>query len=1055
MSNEKSATGHCAGKRIALLAIHAISILWFAFSCHSNAFGQSTTGDISGAVLDANNAIVEGAAISVVNLGTGYTRHTLTDSQGVYRLASLPAARYRLEAEATGFSKSERDFTLTVGQSLVVNLSLAVKGIDEVIDVTSADGVSLQLGSAELGGLVSQRRVSQLPLNGRNVDQLALLEPGVVATTNRSSGGTIHGMQININGGMGRTNRFLIDGTSITDTFNNGVGSAANTFLGVEAIQEFRVLTNSYGAEYGQSSGGVVSIVTKTGTNSWHGSLFEFLRNDKLDARNFFDADKPGFKRNQFGYSFAGPIVKEKTFFFSSAEWLKDRLGITRRTTVPTLLARQGILPNPANPGQVINITVSPSALPYLNLFPLPNGRDFGTGLAEYIFPVSQPTDETFFQFRLDHNFTDSNTFFARYTFDDAERLPPANYPAWSITEKSRNQFLTLEDTQIYGNSLVNTWRASYSRTNLFSDDRLIAPFPASAILIAGRPEAQLSIGGMPTTGPGDRPPRSSLQLQSLYSLSNDMSLVKGSHLMKWGFLFDYAENQIETKSFFGGRFTFPGVRQFLEGRPTSLTIMAPGADPRQNFRHYQFGVYFQDNLKLRPNLTLNLGLRWEFSTVPTEAEGRIVGLPDPMHATGVTVGKLLENQKSNLAPRFGLAWDPAGDGKTVVRAGFGIFYDINIIPFIAQKINGNPPFNNRLVLVNPPLTPNLNVPVSVDVGLPDFHWQTPHALHYNLTVERLWLGTLFSVAYAGSRGINLVRTGEVNSPVPQILPDGRYFFPLNAPRRNPRMGSITLTRPDGDSWYNALQVKVQSRAWKNFVFQGSYTFSRTIDESQGTISGDASGSQPLAWFVDDKSLDKGLSDYHRKHNFVGNWIWQLPYFKNKDGLVGGVLGGWELSSIVTLQSGNPFTLGIQADYTGTRFATDARGLDRPNVRPGFTAESIILGDPSRYFNSNAFELPQRGTFGNLGRNALIGPGLAAVDFALMKNIALKPLGENGRLQIRMEIFNLLNNANFNLPQRITFNGAAQNEQPIGNAGLITSTSTSARQIQFGLKLYW
>jgi hypothetical protein len=1022
---------------------------------HVNALGQSATGDISGTVSDANSAVVQGARVTVFDLGTGHSRRVVADSQGQYRVASLPAARYRLTTEAQGFASSTREFTLTVGQSLVVNVSLAVKVVQETINVVASDGVSLQVGSAELGGLVSQTRVSELPLNGRNVDQLALLEPGVVATTNRSVGGTIHGTQININGGMGRTNRFLIDGTSITDTFNNGVGSAANSFLGVEAIQEFRVLTNSYGAEHGQGSGGVVNIVSKRGTNSWHGSVFEFLRNDKLDARNFFDAEAPGFKRNQFGFSLGGPIAKEKTFVFSSAEWLKERLGITRHTTVPTILARQGKLPNPANPSQLINITVNPGVLPYLNLFPLPNGRDFGTGLAEFIFPVSQPTDETFLQLRLDHSFTQSNTFFVRYTFDDAERKPPANYPAWEIVEQSRNQFLTLEDTQIFGNSLVNTLRASYARTNLFSNDHLVAPFPDSAILIGGRPEAQLSIGGMPTTGPGDRPPRSSKQLQNLYSVSNDMSLVKGSHLMKWGVLFDYLQNEIETKSFFGGRFTFPGVRQFLEGRPTSLTITAPDAKAAQRFLHSHFGVYFHDNFKLRPNLTLNLGLRWEFSSVPTEEDGQIVGLPDPLTATGVTVGKLLENQKANFAPRAGLAWDPTGDGQMVIRAGFGIFYDINIIPFIAQKINGNPPFNSRLVLANPPITPNLNVPVSIDVALPDFHWQTPHALHYNFTVERLWLGTLFSAAYAGARGINLVRTGEANSPVPQILPDGRYFFPPNAPRRNPRMGSITLTRPDGDSWYNALQLRVQSRTWRNMVFQGSYTFSRTIDESQGTISGDASGSQPLAWFVDDKSFDRGLSDYHRKHNFIGNWIWTVPFFKNDSGLTGDILGNWELGAIATLQSGNPFTPGIQADFTGTRFATDARGLDRPNVRPGFDASSIVLNDPNRYFNPNAFVLPLRGTFGNLGRNVLIGPGLATVDFAVMKNFGFKPLGESGKLQFRMEVFNLLNHANFSLPQRITFNGAAQNEPPIGNAGLITSTSTTARQIQFGLKLYW
>jgi hypothetical protein len=1022
----------------------------------ATSYAQSVTGDVVGVVSDKSGAVIAGARIAIRNVGTGSRRELTSDGRGEFRIASLPVASYEMEVEAQGFAKSISNFSLTVGQVLTLNTVLAVSGVQEVVSVvTTSDAV--QLGSSELGGLIGRRQILQLPLNGRNLDQLALLEPGVSSTTNRSAGGTIHGTQININGSGGRSSRFLLDGTNIGDTFNNGIGSAVNTFLGVDAVQEFRVLTNSYAAEYGEASGGVVSIVTKSGTKDFHGSLFEFLRNDNLDARNFFDNEKPEFIRNQFGSAASGPIIKGRTFFFGSTEWLRERLGITRLTVVPSLDARRGRLPDPARPGQFITVNINPAVLPYLNLFPLPNGRDFGTGLAELAFPFSQATNESFYQIRIDHKLSPKNTFFGRYTFDDAEKNPPANFPAWDTVEASRNQFLTLEDTHLFTSALVNTLRFSYSRTNLSGSDHLNVPFPESSILIPGRPEPQISIGGMPTTGGGERPPRSSHQLQNLFSVGDDMSLVKGAHILKWGVLINRAQNLIETKSYLGGRFNFPGIQQFLQGRPSNLTIAAITSDPRQYLFHTRFGAYFQDDYKVARNLTLNLGLRLEFSTVPTEDQGRIVGLPDPLHDSGVTVGKLYENQKQNWAPRIGLAWDPLGDGKTVIRSGFGIFYDINSVPFFAQKINGNPPFNNRLVIGNPGLAPNLSTaPGSIDLSLPAFDWQTPHALHYNLAAEReLRSGTVVTVAYAGSRGINLVRTGEVNSPVPQILPDGREFFAPGAPRRNPKIGSIALMRPDGNSWYNALQLKVVTRIGADFRLQGSYTLSRTIDESHGVISGDAFGSQSLAWVSTRRDLDRGLADFHRKHNFVANWTWEMPYLRDRGGLLGNALGGWGLDGIITILSGNPFTPGIQADFTGTRFASDARGIDRPNVKPGFDAGTIIKGGPNQYFDPNAFELPLRGTIGNLGRNVLIGPGLATVDMAAHKNFPIKALGDGGRLQLRVEAFNLFNRANFNLPARILFNGASQTELPIGNAGRISSTTTTSRQVQVGLRLNW
>jgi hypothetical protein len=1036
------------------LVINFAIALFIGLSPTARIYAQTVTGDVVGKVTDRTGSTVAGAMVTVTNRGTGSVRKATTDKQGEFRVASLPAADYMLEVQSPGFAMARSSFKLTVGQSFVVNPVLLVSGVQETIDVsTGAAGV--QSESSELGGLIGQKQILELPLNGRSIDQLALLEPGVSSTTNRFTGSTIHGTQLNIDGAAAKSNRFLLDGTNVGDTYNYGVGSIAGVFLGVDAVQEFRVLTNSYSAEYGQTTGGVITVATKSGSNAFHGSAFEYFRDGKLDARNFFDSEKPSFRRNQFGFSAGGPIVKDKTFFFAAGELLREKLGLTVLTVVPSLDARRGVLPDSAHPGQFITVPVNPDIVPYLNLFPLPNGRDFGNGLAQTVFPFSQRTTESFYQGRVDHHFNSRNSFFARYTFDDTSLNPPPTFPAWAQIAKSRNQYITLEGTTIISSALVNIGRLSFARTNLTSADQLVEDIPASAILIPGRQEAQIAIGGMPNTGPGAAPTRKTLQLQNLFSWSDDMSLAKGPHLLKWGLLIDRAQNFIETDAYFGGRLSFPSISQFIQGRASTLTIAAAGSDPRQYLFHTRFGAYVQDQYKLLRNLVVNIGLRQEFSTVPTEKHGHLVGLRDPLHDPFVTIGQPFKNHKQNLAPRVGVAWDPLGDGKTVVRSGFGIFYDINAIPYLAQKINGNPPFNNRLTVINPSLHPNLStVQGSLNLAVPAYDWQTPHALHYNLAVEReLTSGTALTLAYAGSRGINTARTGEANAPLPQSLPDGRPFYSPTATRRNPKLGSVSFTRPDGNSWYNALQLKVVSRIGPGFRVQGSYTFSRTIDESQGIISGDANGSVPFAWDPDDPKLDKGLADFHRKHILVANWTWDMPFFRDRNDLVSALLGHWSLNGIITALSGNPFTPGVVANVSGTRPSNDATSIDRPNINPGFNANNVIRGGPDQYFNPNAFSVPTPGTFGNLARNVLIGPGLATVDMSALKNFPLRVLGENAKLQLRVEAFNLLNRANFNLPNRIVFTGPGS--LPLRNAGQITSTSTTSRQIQLALRFNW
>jgi hypothetical protein len=1007
-------------------------------------FAQNVNGTVSGSVVDPQGAALPGVAVSVKNIANGSLRHVTTNGDGKYSVLSLAAADYQVSVQATGFANSLTNISLTVGQDLVVDVKLAVASAEAQVLIESTAG-GLQQESAELSGVIERKQILELPLNGRSYGQLALLEPGVVATTNRRGGVGRHGLEIHINGAGSRANSFLLDGASAVDAYNNGVGNAVGNFLGVDAVQEFRVLSNSYSAQYGGASGGVISIVTKSGTNDLHGTGFEFLRNDNLDARNFYDpAKEPEFKRNQFGFAVGGPIMKDRTFFFGTIEWLRESLGQTIVTTVPSLSARQG--------------TVNPTVVPYLNaLFPLPNGRDFGGGLAQFSFPFSQKTDETFWQARIDHRLSENNTFFGRYTYDGALRNVPTSFPILSEAVSSRNQYLTLEDTHVINPTLVNTARFSFVRTRLADLPKLESPVSPDLSFIPGRNLGTFFIGGMPNFG--------GLSIvktpQNVFSASDDMNWAKGSHSLQWGALVVRQQLNLFQDRLSTGQYTFPSVQQFLAGRPSQLLIGAQSGSGEPILDHYVrntlFGAYVQDAFKIRRNLTLNLGLRLEFSTVPIDKYGYTVSVPDPLRDKTTTVGPMFRNHKQNWAPRVGIAWDPSGDGKTVVRGGFGIFYDINPIPFfVTSGITSNPPFNLTVTVTNPTFPhPNLTGGLADSSLFPLVNnWETPQTLQYNLALERqLWANTIATVAYAGSRGRNLLRNGDMNLATPQILPDGQPFFAANLPRRNPNFGSIDLKRTDGDSWYNALQLKSRSRIGSAFQLQASYTFSRSIDNTSGSVFTDALGSIPIVWDPSFPNLDRGLSDFHRKHNFVGNFTWELPFGRGQDGFAGAAFGGWNMSGILTMQSGNPFTPGIQSNWS--RNQNRRPGIDRPSVGPGCTAENMILGGPDQYFDPQCLVLPPIGTFGNLGRNALIGPGLSTVDLSVHKGFRIKPLGEGGKLQLQADFFNVLNKANFNLPARVVFAGVTPTENRVSTAGRISSTTTSARQIQLGLRLSW
>lgn len=1001
---------------------------------------QGVDADLSGRITDRSGGRIGRATVTVASADAGRVRTVTADDVGQYQVPVLPAGDYTITVEAPQFGVATRRVRLAVGEAAVVDVELEAAAVKETVLVVAA----VPRAAAGLGSVIDRQQVDELPLNGRDLQRLAWLVPGVYVTTNRNSGTVYtHGMKLNVNGAGPRSNAFLLDGTSTADFYNNGFGSAAGNVLGADAFQEFRVLTGGYSAQYGGAAGGIVSIVSRSGANRPQASVFEFFRNDALDAREVFDTEKPDFTRHQFGVSLGGPLVKNRSFLFGAVEVLRERLGLTRVTTVPSVAARNGLLPDPAIPGATI--AVNPSVRPYLDLFPLPNGQDFGDGLAEHTFGAVQDTRQTFVQVRLDQTISDSQHVFVRATTDNAVLHQPANYPGLPIDWDSANRFVTAQAGQVIGSRAVNTIRVGYSRTNIGQTDAGPRSASASLAVVPGRPMPQLVIGGMPNFGTLTAP--TTRAIQNLWSIADEVAVTRGAHLLKAGASLDHYDAFSDYQFYFGGRYSFPNVQRFLQGRPSVLLVALPGSDSVRNLTSMQFGSFVQAELRLAPTMTLNLGVRWEFSTEPQEQDGRLVTLIDPLRDTTVTVGQLLQNHKTNIAPRAAFSWRP-GDGRTVISSSAGRFFDVNTLPFIGQLLN-NPPFFTQVTINNPsfPNPPFGAAPVP-SLSVPSFDWKTPEMVHYNASVEREvgWQSAV-TVSVSGSRGYNLVRSGDINTPIPQVTADGTSVFPAGAERRNPNFGAIALRTTSGRSWYRALSIGARRRADRGLQVQANYAWSRATDEVQGTLPTEALGSVTQWLDPDHSETDRGPADFDRTHVLQMNAVWDLP----GTGRAGGLLRGWSLSGVLTAQSGNPFTPGIQTDWTRTLARV---AVDRPDWNPGFTG-NVVLGGPQQYFDPAAFKLPTAGTFGNVGRNTLVGPGLMTVDVAAMKDLAIPKVGRDSRVQLRLEVFNLFNRANYGLPQRLVFAGTLATEPPLANAGRITTTTTSARQAQLAVKWRW
>ncbi|OFV93010.1 MAG: hypothetical protein A3H28_13180 [Acidobacteria bacterium RIFCSPLOWO2_02_FULL_61_28] len=1070
------------------------SLLLWAGVCTSFAFAQLPTATVLGAVKDSSGAVVPGAALTARNVETGQTRTAVSAADGSYRFAALPVGNYEVRVEQSGFQAAVRSgLTLTVSQEAVVNFTLEVGAVTQTIAVTG-EAPLVNTTSGSLGGLVDERKVADLPLNGRNFIDLTMLQPGIQESKELRSHSNRYGGWYSSNGAPLRSNNYLLDGAPMVGIYGGSPSTQSGNTLGLEGIREWRVVTNSFPAEYGLTMGSQMVVVTKSGTNNFHGSLFEYLRNSVLDARNFFDYKVPGvnesrlppFKRNNFGGSIGGPIRQDKTFFHATYEGLRERLGITSiLTTVGEGCRGPGgaTITNAACP-QLQNIppvTITPTSALFLPTFPLPNLPN-----NEYTFPYSQPGREDFGQIRVDQRISDDDNLFVRYTIADGGKTHLLSYPGFRAVRSSRNQYATLSESHVFSPTLLNTFQVSFSRMFNLGDAiglQILGPearFMANNKFSVLQGVGQINITGFPQWGPSTFYPHEYKKNTWVYS--DDLFYTQGRHALKFGALINRYHYSTLNPYFTRGWVFFPNLAGFLSGTPSAIRAASVDGEtnilPHRSFKHTVLGFYVQDDFRVLPNFTLNLGLRYEFSTEFQEANGHASPLIDARNDAATTVGrKVVENNTlRNFSPRFGFAWDVLGDGRTAVRGGFALLYDLGNVN--AATIQGicSPPHCSLGALGGPPATAAYrSLPLAIPPGVLgrtvmglDYHLQQPHILHYNLAVERQLPGEMaVTLAYAGSRGINLIQVTDGNPTVPQILPDGRKFWTGTDPRINPNWNDYQMYTAGASSWYNSMQFSVLKRLTRGVQFQSSYTWSKVLDEPQDQFSGLGTPSDPS-----NIRLDRGPAEYDVRHNLRFNAIYRLPELVSSGGVAGSLLNGWAMSGILSLNTGLPLNPQLAANRSRSNVLSGGTVVDRPDLVPGGKIADTMqgvsrgcgtgpgsipagtpVGTPERWYDPCAFTLPLPGYLGNAGRNILRVPGVANLDFSLLKDFPLRFLGESGKLEFRAEFFNILNRANFYAPSNAVFGGRAPTENPQATAGRITETRATSRQIQFALKI--
>lgn len=1068
---------------------------------------QSTDATLTGTVKDASGATIPGATITVRNLGTNESRSTVSGENGSYRVTNLPRGDYEVKSELQGFKTiAQSNVRLTVGDTVRLDFAMEVGTLEETVTVTS-QATLVNTEEARLSYLVDEKRVSELPLNGRNVLQLMELQPGAVANPgNAILGGSAGGDTSFVNGQRNRANNFLLDGTDNNDQFTAG-RVAVNP--SVDTIQEFRVATNTFSAEFGRNSASAVLVVTKSGTNALHGTAYEFLRNDALDAKSVFATVQDPLRFNQFGSTAGGPIKRNKTFFFASYEGLRLTRGQTVLRTVETpefralvaqrfpnsianLLLRQFPSPTPTSnirdTGQPVaglaqdivantpSVATNPNytaagALFRNTLQTTPDGiPDIGTAA----IPIVETTDANQFGGRVDQELTGQMRIFGRYLWDKNDQSDNLTIVREGFNQPIRQfgQNLTLGHTWIMSNQMVNETRFGWSRRRRGLD-----------AINEGVPnitfdEGVIAFGNLPTNP--------AVFIQDTFHWTDTVSLNKGDHALKFGGEFRWVRDNSDFAVRRPG-IGFFSIHDFAMDEPARVSIL--GINPNtqliepniRNFRFKETGIFFQDDWRIRPNLTLNLGIRHDWYGRPGEVNDLLTNMiPGPggdifeqvRTATVGQVDQVVPNDYNNFAPRLGAIWDPWGNGRLAIRGGWGIAYE-RLFNNSITNIRFNPPFYSFTVAspttapahagipifygprngaaptltgenTNPGTQPGLGLVGNIigwdgrfgnsqqSLRVPDPYGKD--AFSYNwFTGFQYQLGRDIALEanYVGSAGRNYGRLVDYNT-VPGDLFDGRLD------RLNPTFGGINFRAMIARSSYHGGQFQMVKRLSNGYSAQIAYTVGEAIDNGSDVQVGGTP--------VDARDLDreKGPTDFDVRHRFVANGLWELPFFKDATGMTRALLGGWQINAIVSLQSGFPFNVNTNRAYgQGGDFNGDGVNNDRPN-QPSFGTD---LGDVDKddYINGlfTAADFPITGfTLGNLPRNAYRGPGYASTDLSLFKNFVVT---DTVKVQFRVEAFNAFNRVNLRNPisnlAQPTFGRSVQ--------------SFPAREVQLALKVIW
>jgi hypothetical protein len=977
--------------------------MFFSAAAH----GQVAGGTLSGTVTDPNGGGVPNASVVITNVATGVNREVTTNSNGFYTAVNLLPGAYQMKVTATGFNPEETTgIVMTVGAQQTLDVALHVGTISNRVEVT-AETPAVQLTSSDISAVVNATTVRELPLNGRSWTDLAALQPGVSTiqtqptfSTGADRGNRGFGQQLTISGARPQQNNYRLDGVSLNDYANGAPGSVLGGNLGVDAIQEFSVLTSNYSAEYGKTSGGVVNAVTRSGTNDFHGSVYEFLRNSALDAKNYFesaDAPKAPFKRNQFGGALGGRIIPNRTFFFVDYEGIRQSKGIANVDFVPAPAARATV--------------TDPAILKYLQLYPVPTAAECAgqTDVCQHVFNGKQVVTENFVTTRVDHKFSDKDSLFGTYLYDKTPYNSPDSFGNVGLNTLSARQIVAAEETHSFTTTFVNALRFGYNHERVDNDASVTALNPAakdtSLGAFAGRDAAVVNVPGVLTTMPGGVGGLPTyLYRWNSYQIYDDAFYTVGKHSIKFGAAYELMHLNVTALTDPNGIWYFNTLTDFLTNNPNKFQGGVASSLTPRNISQSIVGGYVQDDWRLQPNLTLNLGLRYEMTTVPTEANGKFANLrnlSDPLPVCGTSApgcastGPLFYNPTlHNFEPRFGFAWDPLHNGKLAIRGGAGLF-DVLPLPyqFILLTTQAAPFFQYTSLKVGStptPLTfpfvdPTLITANKLRSTYIESHPKRNYVTQWNLNLQYQLTPSLAAfVAYVGSRGVHQpFRVDEADLVIPTKTPSG-YLWPKVdvlgnvfsaqcnqtdpngsdpaqcAPPNtiNPAFGSVRGMFYDGRSYYNALELQLAKRLSHGFQMQGTYTWAKSIDTSSATLAGDAFGNSisSLDWF--DLKLTRGLSDFNVGRTLVVNTTWELPTAKSFTGPVGWLTNGWQLGMIFTVSDGIPFTptWGTGADPAGTLSSDDFAYPNRL-TGPG-CGTAVNPGNPTNYIKTQCFSVP-------------------------------------------------------------------------------------------------